>query len=84
VLEQARSNYIEQRKGDIVVSSTTETVAGSVDVAWVEVGAETSEEITEYAAGHAEVSLTLRGEFGGQDRRWGRRGQGTGRRVRRW
>lgn len=64
VLEQARRNYIEQRKGDIVVSSTTEKVAGSVDVAWVEIGAEASAEITEYADGRAEVSLTLRGELG--------------------
>lgn len=66
VLEQARQNYIEQRKDDIVVSSSEEKVSGSVDIAWVELSAEASAEIEEFADGHAEVSLTLRGEVGAQ------------------
>jgi hypothetical protein len=66
VLAQARQNYIEQRKDDIVVSSSNESVAGSVDIVWVELGAEASAEVTEFADGHAEVSLTLRGEIGAQ------------------
>ena len=66
VLARARQNYIDQRKDDIVVSSSNESVAGSVDIAWVELSAEASAEVTEFADGHAEVSLTLRGEIGAQ------------------
>lgn len=61
---EARERYLDSIRGDLEISSTEDSLAGELNIAWVHLGVEGRAGITQLADGTYRVDLSLDGEIG--------------------